>query len=413
MKEEGLTEDQGAFRKLMRKYRHIVFLSALSILRDPDEAEEVVQEVFLKVHFHLNSLRDQDAFERWLKSITRNTAIDRLRRKTRGGSHIPLDEVAPEDLLSPPADEELLRREAIEEVMRAMDELPEGEREILREHLLEGRGYRELSEKYGLSYHAVVMRIRRAKEKVKEKVLKRLSSMIILPWEKIGKVIGGVAMKLSTKVAITGAVVVILGGAGIWLSHHGEERPAPELGEVKVESRAKVEAPAGVMSGIERKEEELTFEEFNRLLDELFADGQLALDEGDEQLSMAETEEESDVETSEEPTGEALTTRDEDKPEDKPSEALHPDAEGRGFLEYSTIGGETEKLEPPPLEEGKAFRVTIKGGNVVTEVVDVGSLPPKGATKVTIGGEGDVVEEQGVKPEGGEIEIKRIDEGEE
>ena len=186
--ERIISGDQSAFKKLVRKYRHTVFLSALSILHDPDEAEEIAQEVFLKVHLHLNRLRDQNAFERWMRSITCNLAINRLKKRVRR-SCIPLDEVASEDLLSPPADEELLRKEMVEEVMRAMDELPEGEGEILREHLLEEKGYRELSEKYGLSYHAVVMRVKRAKEKVREKVLRRLSGIVIFPWGKIGRMI--------------------------------------------------------------------------------------------------------------------------------------------------------------------------------------------------------------------------------
>lgn len=274
--ERVISGDQSAFKKLVRKYRHTVFLSALSILHDPDEAEEIVQEVFLKVHLHLSGLRDQNAFERWLRSVTCNLAINRLKRMVRREGCIPLDEVAPEDLLSPSADEELLRREMVEEVMRAMDELPEGEREILREYLLEDKGYRELSEKYGLSYHAVVMRVRRAREKVREKVLKRLSSIVILLWGKIGKTIGGVAMKVTTKVAVTGAVVVMLTGGGIWMSHRGEEKAIPKMSEVKVERLSNVRVPARVTIDNpkpKKKEDELTFEEFNKLLDEYFESG--------------------------------------------------------------------------------------------------------------------------------------------
>ncbi|MCD6504994.1 RNA polymerase sigma factor [Candidatus Poribacteria bacterium] len=272
--ERIISGDQSAFKELVRKYRHTVFLSALSILHDPDEAEEIAQEVFLKVHLHLSGLRDQNAFERWLRSITCNLAINRLKRRVRR-SCIPLDEVASEDLLSPPADEELLRREMVEEVMRAMDELPEGEREILREYLLEEKGYMELSEKYGLSYHAVVMRVKRAKEKVREKVLRRLSGMMmIFPWGKIGKMIGGVVMKATTKVAITGVAVIMLAGAGIWMSHRGEEKPVPESNEMTVERQASVRAPARVALRKPKPKKEkdvITFEEFNRLLDEYFA----------------------------------------------------------------------------------------------------------------------------------------------
>jgi len=101
--------DQSAFRELVRRYRDTVFLSALSILHDPDEAEEIVQEVFLRVHLHLGGLRDRSAFERWLRSISRNLAINRLKEKARRGDYVPLDEVDPENLTSPPADEKVLK----------------------------------------------------------------------------------------------------------------------------------------------------------------------------------------------------------------------------------------------------------------------------------------------------------------
>jgi len=79
-------------------------------------------------------------------------------------------------------------------------------------------------------------------------------------------------MKLSTKLAIVGMVVVMLGGAGIWMTmHRGEEKPIPKVNEMKVERRANVEAPAMVVGRPEKKkEDDFTFEEFNRLLDILF-----------------------------------------------------------------------------------------------------------------------------------------------
>ena len=76
-------------------------------------------------------------------------------------------------------------------------------------------------------------------------------------------------MKATTKVAITGAVVVMLTGAGIWLSHRGGEKPMPKANEVKVERQTSVGAPAMVVSRPKKKEEDdFTFEEFNKLLDE-------------------------------------------------------------------------------------------------------------------------------------------------
>jgi len=120
-----------------------------------------------------------------------------------------------------------------------------------------------------MSYHAVVMRIRRAKEKVKEKVLKRLSGVVILPWRRIGEVVRYMAAGVTTKVAITGAVIIMLGGAGIWIGRHGEEEPAVRANKVEVEEQADVRGSAVEVRRSGEKEDGLTYEEFWGLIDGL------------------------------------------------------------------------------------------------------------------------------------------------
>ena len=72
-------------------------------------------------------------------------------------------------------------------------------------------------------------------------------------------------MKLTTKVAITGAVVLMLGGAGVWMvKHHGEEKPVLKPSGVKVEQR--MEAMVSPQKGT-KESDDLTFEEFNAFLD--------------------------------------------------------------------------------------------------------------------------------------------------
>ncbi|MCD6505164.1 hypothetical protein J7M22_00935, partial [Candidatus Poribacteria bacterium] len=120
----------------------------------------------------------------------------------------------------------------------------------------------------------------------------------------------------TTKLAITGAVVMMLAGAGIWLSHRGEEKPMPKADEVKVERRASVRAPARVALSKpkrEKEKDEFTFEEFNRLLDECFAMTERG--EESEGISPAGVETlEGPIQPSEEPAEEARTIRNEDKP---------------------------------------------------------------------------------------------------
>jgi len=114
-----------------------VFRSTFSILHDPEEAEEITSDVFFKVHTHLSQLKEKTFFSSWLKKISFNMAIDRLRKKA-GLSCVSLDEVDPSDIASPPADEELLRKEIVDEILLALNELSDSESDILSEHLLEG-----------------------------------------------------------------------------------------------------------------------------------------------------------------------------------------------------------------------------------------------------------------------------------
>jgi len=311
MKEEKilkkvLSGDQTAFTELVEKYWDAVFSSAFSILHNIQESEEITQEVFLKIYTHLNQLKEREFFSSWLKKISFNMAINRLRKKA-GLSCVSFSEVDPSDIASPPADEELLRKEIVDEILLALSELSDEESDILSEHLLEGKEYSELSEEYGLSYHAVVMRIKRAKEKVKKKVLKRLGGIIILPWKEIAKVIGGVALKLKTLVTITVTALVMLAGVGIFLTHKSEEeKPAAKVSDVKVERQFFERAPASVSVSKQKPKEEQKVEQYSE-------------QEIEEALAWLDSlEEESSTESE---SSEVLeSTERQEKENDKPSE---------------------------------------------------------------------------------------------
>jgi len=260
-----------AFGRLMERYYDRVLLYTASLLRDYFEAEEVTQDAFLRGYHRLRELKDPNSFLPWMIRIAHNMALKRLRRR-RDFQVIPIEELEEEIPDERSFEDELLREEAEGIFYEAMEGLDAEDRGMLWGRL-SGESYRELSKRYGKSVGAVKMRVRRAKEKVREKVLRRLSCVVMGPWREIIEVIGGVVMKATTKVAITGVAVIMLAGVGIWLSYHREEKPVPESNEVKVERRATVGAPARVTVGNPKpkeKEDELTFEEFNRLLDEYF-----------------------------------------------------------------------------------------------------------------------------------------------
>src|SRR5229473_5216852 len=75
--------DQGAFRQLVERYQRRVFQLALGMLKDPDEAMDIAQETFVRVHRYLPSFKGDSSFFTWTYRIAMNLCLDAQRRKGR------------------------------------------------------------------------------------------------------------------------------------------------------------------------------------------------------------------------------------------------------------------------------------------------------------------------------------------
>src|ERR1700724_3220726 len=78
-----LQSERGLFPELIRPYERTVYMTALSVVREPAEAEDVAQEAILKAYRGLASFRGDAKFSSWLISITLNEARSRLRKSAR------------------------------------------------------------------------------------------------------------------------------------------------------------------------------------------------------------------------------------------------------------------------------------------------------------------------------------------
>jgi RNA polymerase sigma factor (sigma-70 family) len=105
------TGNQSAFESLFHRHKDMVFKAALPMLRDPQEAEDVVQEVFLKVHKRAGQFRGEEwNFRGWLRRITLNECASRLRRN---GLHQVSFEKICGDGFDPPQDDSLVLPEKL------------------------------------------------------------------------------------------------------------------------------------------------------------------------------------------------------------------------------------------------------------------------------------------------------------
>jgi RNA polymerase sigma-70 factor (ECF subfamily) len=132
---------------------------------DPDAAEDIVQDVFLKVHARINTLRDEEKVGAWVYRIARNAVNDHY-RATRPTADMPDLPYIPED----PAEEEVARRLA-ETVRRFLDALPVPDREALILTEYEGLTQVELADRLGISVSGAKSRVQRARGRLKALLL--------------------------------------------------------------------------------------------------------------------------------------------------------------------------------------------------------------------------------------------------
>lgn len=180
--EQALAGDQKAFETLLSKYRNLVYTIMIKMVRNPQEAEDLTQEAFIKAFRSLASFKEEFAFSTWLMKIATNNCIDFLRkRKLRTYSiNEPVkykDEEIEMELpdAGPTPERSLLQSERSRIIQEAIDELPEKYRYVILLRHKEEKSYEEISEILDLPLGTVKAQIFRAREMLNQKLKDKLS----------------------------------------------------------------------------------------------------------------------------------------------------------------------------------------------------------------------------------------------
>ena len=143
-------------------------LKQFVLRRIPDEqsGEDILQDVFLKIHTRIDTLRNEEKLQSWIYQIARNAIADYYRehRATLELSEVPA-------LLEEPGDNDDIVNELIPSIKAMVDSLPADYREALLLTEYQGLTQRELAEKLGLSLSGAKSRVQRAREKLKTMLL--------------------------------------------------------------------------------------------------------------------------------------------------------------------------------------------------------------------------------------------------
>jgi len=157
--------EPSAQRAVYARYSSMLFGVAMRYTNSRSDAEDVLQEAWIKVFRHLNSFSENNSFDGWLRRIVVNTAITHYRRNLKHAHHIDLDEVhaTPRDL---DAFKELEFTK--EELERAIGQLPPGYGMVFKLYVVDGFKHKEIAEQLGIDLNTSKSQLSRARRFLQE-----------------------------------------------------------------------------------------------------------------------------------------------------------------------------------------------------------------------------------------------------
>jgi RNA polymerase sigma factor (sigma-70 family) len=169
--------DEAAFKTIVDTWQDMVYNTAIGIVQNAEDAEDITQEVFVQVYQSVSSFKGDSKFSTWLYRIAVTKSLDQVRRKKRKKRFAFVrslfgeeNEVAvhPPDFHHPGV--RLENKENAATLFQAINQLPENQRVAFTLHKLEGLSYQEVSEVMETTVSSVESLMHRAKTNLQKKL---------------------------------------------------------------------------------------------------------------------------------------------------------------------------------------------------------------------------------------------------
>lgn len=168
--------DRDAFRQLFERYHQRAYALAMGVVRHPQDAQDVVQDAFIKAHRYLPKFEGTSSFYTWFYRIVMNLSIDYIRKRKRGRaveyndaisgaeqSELEDNALLPRILGEDPG-RSLYRKEIRGQISTALEELSDNHRSVLVMREIEGMSYDEMADIMNCSKGTIMSRLFHARK---------------------------------------------------------------------------------------------------------------------------------------------------------------------------------------------------------------------------------------------------------
>lgn len=157
--------DMTAFEEIYRTASGFVYTTALAVTRNTADAEEVTQDVFLKIYAHLKGFRFQSSLKTWIYRITMNTALNVCRKNSEERGRRADYDLALKTQPAPDTATVRLEQDEIRDALGSLlDNLNPDQRACIVLREIEGLSYQEIAESLEVNINTVRTRLKRARE---------------------------------------------------------------------------------------------------------------------------------------------------------------------------------------------------------------------------------------------------------
>ena len=180
--------DINALAILVDRYKSLVFTLSLKMLASREEAEEVSQDVFIKIYKSLSGFKTESKFSTWLYRITYNTCLDRLRTTKRTAYLVAVEDFEAQEVTTlMNALDTIEEKERKQMIQKCLDLLPAEDNFLLTLYYFQENSLKEISKIMGINENNVKIKLFRSRRKLAGILKTQLEPEIINQYEKQGR----------------------------------------------------------------------------------------------------------------------------------------------------------------------------------------------------------------------------------